>query len=145
MQEHPFLKERDMTLKRALAWRLFDAGKLKDAQQVADELGKTDKGRDLNLEVAIAIESGRWERLGLPLGAYLRDQDRYDGLTLIRMANLAQVSGHGPFQQLMQAAVRKGHDSAEVLLGAYTVAVEGGLEDSKPQAHDWLCPFGRRA
>jgi hypothetical protein len=138
MQEHPFLKERDVTLKRALAWRFFDAGKLNEAQQVADELAKTENGRDLNLELAIAIESGRWERLGLPLGAYLRDQDRYDGLTLIRMANLAQISGQGPFQELMQAAVRKGGDSAEVLLGAYTVAVEGGLEDSKPQAHDWF-------
>lgn len=138
MQEHPFLIERDRTLKRALAWRFFDAGKLRDAQQIADELAKTEGERDLNLEVALAIESGRWERLALPLGAYLRDQDRYDGLTLIRMANLAQVSGHGAFQELMQAAVRKGQTSAEVLLGAYTVAVEGGLEDAKPQPHTWF-------
>ncbi len=138
MREHPFLKERDMTLKHALAWRLFDAGKLKDAQQIADELAKTESHRDLNFEVAVAIETGRWELLGLPLGAYLRDQDRYDGLTLIRAANLAQSSGYGPYQELMQAAVRKGQDSAQVLLGAYTVAVEGGLEDSKPQAHEWF-------
>lgn len=34
MQDHPFLKERDMTLKRALAWRFFDAGRLRDAQIV---------------------------------------------------------------------------------------------------------------
>jgi hypothetical protein len=138
MQEHPFLKERDMTLKRALAWRFFDAGKLKDAQQVVDELTKTETGRDLNLEVVLAIESGRWERLGLPLSVYLRDEEHHDGLTLIRMANLAQVSGQGAFQELMQAAVRKGQQSAEVLLGAYTVAVEGGLEDAKPQPHEWF-------
>jgi hypothetical protein len=138
MQEHPFLKERDPALKRALGWRLFDAGRLSEAQQIADELAKSDTDRDLHLEVAVAIEAGRWERLGLPLGAYLRNQDRYDGLTLIRMANLAQTSGHGPFQELMQAAVRKGADNAQVLLGAYTVAVEGGLEESKPQAHEWF-------
>jgi len=138
MQGHPFLKERDMTLKRALAWRYFDTGKLKDAQLIVDELAKSGSDRDLNLEVALAIESGRWERLGLPLAAYIRDPDRYDGPTLIRMANLAQVSGQGSFQELMQAAVRKGQDSAEVLLGAYTVAVEGGLEDSKLQPHEWF-------
>jgi hypothetical protein len=138
MREHPFLRERDMSLKRALAWRLFDAGNLKDAQQIADELAKTESRRDLNLEVALAIEMGRWELLCIPLGAYLRDQDRYDGLALIRAANLAQSSGFGPYPELMQAAVRKGGDSAQVLLGAYTVAVEGGLEDSKPQAHEWF-------
>ena len=138
MQEHPFLNERDPTLKRAFGWRLFDAGRLSEAQQIADELAKSDTDRDLHLEVAVAIEVGRWERLGLSLGAYLRHQDRYDGLTLIRMANLAQTSGHGPFQELMQAAVRKEPDNAQVLLGAYTVAVESGLEESSPQAHEWF-------
>ena len=138
MLEHPSLKERDMTLKRVLAWRLFDAGKIKDARQIADELAKAESHRDLNLEVAVAVETGRWEQLALPLAAYLRDQDRYDALTLIRAANLAQSSGYGPFQELMQAAVRKGQDSAQVLLGAYTVAVEGGLEESKPHAHEWF-------
>ena len=138
MQEHPFLKERDMMLKRALAWRLFDAGNLKEAGQIADELARTESHRDLSLEVVLAIEGGRWERLGLPLGAYLRDQDRYDGLSLIRAANLAQSSGYGPYQELMRAAVRKGQGSAQVLLGAYTVAVEGGLEETKPEAHEWF-------
>lgn len=138
MQQHPFLQERDSTLKRAFAWRLFDAGKLKDAQQVADELAMTERDRDLNLEVALAIESGRWERLGLPLAAYLRDHEQYDGLTLIRMANLAQVSGYGAFEKLMQTAVRKGQDSAQILLGAYTVAVEGGLEDSSSEPNRWF-------
>jgi hypothetical protein len=138
MQDYPFLKDRDTTLKRALAWRLVDAGNLKDARQIADQLAKSDSDRDLNLEVALAIDSGRWEGLGLPLAIYLRDQDRYDGLTLIRVANLAQVSGQGPFQELMQAAVRKGEDNAQVLLGAYTVAVEGGLEEANPEPHEWF-------
>jgi hypothetical protein len=138
MQAHPLLKERDSSLKRALAWRLFDSGNLQEAQEIADELAKDDNTSDLNLEVALAIDSGHWERLGLILNTYLRRRANLDGLTLIRAANLAQASGYGPFQELMEAAVEKGPESAEVLLGAYTVAVEGGLEESKPQSHEWF-------
>lgn len=138
MQTHPFLKERDLGLKRVLAWRLFDSGKFKDAQEIADGLTKSDTTGDLNLEVALAIESGHWERLGLILNTYLRRRASLDGQTLIRAANIAQASGYGPFQELMEAAVEKEPKSAEVLVGAYTVAVEGGLEESRPQAHEWF-------
>jgi hypothetical protein len=37
------------------------------------ELGRTASGRDLNLEVAIALETGDWEALPNPLAAFAED------------------------------------------------------------------------
>jgi hypothetical protein len=85
----------------------------------------------------IAVESGEWETLGATLTAYLRTAPE-TGLALIRAAHLAQASGQGPAMALMDAAVERSPDDPNVLLGAYTLVVEEGLEDQKPLAAAWL-------
>jgi hypothetical protein len=40
-------------------------------------------------------------------------------LNLIRAAHIAQASGQGPLMDLIDAALRKGSDDPNVLLGAY--------------------------
>jgi hypothetical protein len=56
------------------AWALFRRGRLKEAKAAADELGGAE--RDLQLEIAIAIESGEWESLAQPLSAFLDEPMR---------------------------------------------------------------------
>jgi hypothetical protein len=94
--------------------------------------------RDLQLEIAIAIESGEWESLARPLSAYLDDLSKHSGLDLIRAAHVAQQSNQGPTMDLVKAAVAKAENDPNVWLGAYTLIVEEGLEDTVPEAHDWF-------
>ena len=136
MHAHPFLKEREPGLLHYYAWALFRRGRLKEAKAAADELGGAE--RDLQLEIAIAIESGEWESLAKPLSAFLDDVSEHSGLTLIRAAHIAQQSGHGPFMDLVRAAVAKAGDNPHVWLGAYTAIVEAGLEEEVPESHDWF-------
>jgi hypothetical protein len=120
------------------AWVLFQRGLIKDAARLADELKNRPEARDLNLEIAIAIESGDWEGLAVPLNHYLDGADRHGGPALIRAAHLAQASGQGPLIPLMEAAVRYGADDPDVLVGAYSLILEEGLEDKKPEAVGWF-------
>jgi hypothetical protein len=136
MQAHPFLKEREPGLLHYYAWALFRRGRLKEARTAADELGAAE--RDLQLEIAIAIESGEWESLAKPLSAFLDDVSKHSGPTLIRAAHIAQQSGHGPFMDLVRAAVSKAGDNPHVWLGAYMAIVEAGLEEDVPESHDWF-------
>jgi hypothetical protein len=137
IESFPVARARSPDLQRRYAWQLLLAGRLKESAVLAQELrGNTD--RDVRLEIALAIETGQWEQLASLLGQYLEKPDQYDARTLIQAAHLAYASGHGPFRELMLAAVGKPDPPAEVLLGAYTVAVEGGLEEGNPAAHEWF-------
>jgi hypothetical protein len=69
-EAHPTLKEGDPAIARHYAWQLFHRGRIKEAAAVAAELCRTASGRDLNLEVAIALETGDWEALPNPLAAF---------------------------------------------------------------------------
>ncbi|WP_147270294.1 MULTISPECIES: HTH domain-containing protein [Rhodopseudomonas] len=136
IEAHPLLKELEPGLLQHYAWALFRKGRLKEAKTAADALLSSD--RDLQLEIAIAVESGEWESLAKPLAAYLDDVSKHSGLTLIRAAHLAQQSGHGPFMDLVRAAVSKAGDSPHVWLGAYTAIIEAGLEEEVPESHEWF-------
>jgi hypothetical protein len=112
---------------------------LKEAKDVADNLQKrTPPARDLDLEVAIAIESGEWESLAVPLGAFLDDISTHSALDLIRAAHIAQASGRGPMVDLLKAAIAKDEPDANVWLGAYTLTIEEGLQDDMPESHQWF-------
>jgi hypothetical protein len=136
IEAHPFLKENEPGLLHYYAWALFRKGRLKEAKAAADALRDTD--RDLQLEIAIAVESGEWESLAQPLATYLDDVSKHSGMTLIRAAHLAQQSGHGPFMDLVRAAVSKAGDNAHVWLGAYTAILDAGLEEEVPESHEWF-------
>jgi tetratricopeptide (TPR) repeat protein len=138
VRANPFVEARDPALARHYAWQLFQRGELREAKRIADELRQSTTQRDLELEIAIAIESGHWEGLAGPLGHYLDDASNRTGLALIRAAHLAQASGQGPFVALMNAAVKSAGDDAHVLIGAYTMVLEEGLEHKKPEAAAWF-------
>jgi hypothetical protein len=139
MEAYPLLQDRESGLTHQYAWELFRAGHLKDAKKIAERLTKfTPSMRDLQLEIAIAIESGEWESLAKPLAAFLDDIPKHSGLTLIRAAHIAQASGQGPMMDLIRAAISKAEDNPHVWLGAYTIIIEEGLEDDVPGCHDWF-------
>ena len=137
VETFPTTRVRSPDLQRRYAWELLVGGRLKDVAAIAQELRET-AARDTRLEVALAIETGQWEQLALLLGQYLEKPDQYDARTLIQAAHWAHASGYGPSRELMLAAVDKPDPPAEVLLGAYTLAVEGGLEEGNPAAHEWF-------
>src|SRR5580704_12328838 len=88
VRANPFVETRDPALARHYAWQLFQRGGLREAKRIADELRQSTTQRDLELEIAIAIESGHWEGLAQPLGHYLDDASNRTGLALIRAAHL---------------------------------------------------------
>lgn len=115
---HPVVKDRDPILAGHYAWRLFHRGQLKEAKTAADDLARRFPDlRDLNLEIAIALETGEWETLANPLAAFLENADKHSGPALIRAAHLAQASGQGSLLDLIDAALRKGGIDPDVLLG----------------------------
>jgi hypothetical protein len=137
LRASPFIEGHDPVLARHYAWQLFQRGELPEAGQIAEKLKVTIQ-RDLELETAVAIETGHWERLALPLGRYLEDASNHTGIALIRAAHLAQASGQGSFVELMDAAVKRANDDPHVLIGAYSMVLEEGLEERKPEAAAWF-------
>jgi hypothetical protein len=64
----------DPELTRRHAWILFHRGRLKEAGRLAEELRKS-QSSDLNLEIAIAVQSGAWESLAIPLNDHLNQPE----------------------------------------------------------------------
>jgi hypothetical protein len=139
IEANPFLEDKDPEFRRHYAWELFKQGRLREAKMRAEFLAQNFAShRDLQLEIAIAVESGEWETLAKPLAAFLDDVSKHSGLALIRAAHIAQQSGQGPMMDLMNAAVSKADNNPHVWLGAYSLVIEEGLEDDVPDAHLWL-------
>ncbi|WP_316225201.1 MULTISPECIES: hypothetical protein [unclassified Bradyrhizobium] len=138
-EANSFLREADVTFLRYYGWQLFRLGRLREAKQIAEEIEKKHPARrDLQLEIAIAIETGEWESLAGPLTATLEQSPDLDGLALIRAAQLSQASGQGALLDLIAAAVSKAGDDPNVLMGAYFLFVEQGLEEQCPEPHEWF-------
>jgi hypothetical protein len=138
VEAHPAIKQSNTEIERHFAWQLFRRGRIKEATAAAGELGRTASGRDLNLEVAIALESGDWETLAYPLAAFVEQAPKLSAAALIQAAHLAQASGQGRLRDLIDAAVAKGGDDPNVLIGAYTLALEEGLDEREQEAQVWF-------
>jgi hypothetical protein len=139
IESHSVLLEYDFGFMRNYAWQLFRLGRLREAKHIADEIERKHPARrDLELEYAIALETGEWETLAAPLTVALEPARNLDGITLIRAAHLAQASGQGPLMDLIGAALVRGENDANVLLGGYFLIIEQGLEEERPEAHEWF-------
>ena len=63
---------RNVNFLRYYGWQLFRLGRLRDAKKISEEIEQSYPAhRDLQLEIAIAIETGEWETLARPLAAAL--------------------------------------------------------------------------
>lgn len=131
-ETYPPALENNDSIVRHYGWQLFRLGRLDDAQTVVGQLRtKGLAARDLNLEVSILLETGEWEKISQPLNAFLEGKDQFSGNELIRAAHLSQALGQGPLMDLIAAAVAKAGEDADVLLGAYTLYVEEGIEEQE--------------
>ena len=138
VEAHPAIRRSDKGIERHYAWQLLHRGRIKEATGAAGELGRTASGRDLNLDVAIAIETGDWETLAHPLAAFVEQAPKLSAAALIQAAYLAQASGQRRPLDLIDAAVAKGGDDPNVLIGAYTLVLEEGLDERAKEAHNWF-------
>jgi hypothetical protein len=137
VEANPTVLDRSSLVARLYGWRLFNRGRMREARQIVERLRADTSKRDLNLEIAIGIETGDWESLSQPLTAMLQAAGPGDGLTLIRAAHLAQASGQGPLQELLASAVAKGGNDPNVLARrveqfAFLVRKESLLPDVVP-------------
>jgi hypothetical protein len=138
VEAHPKIKASDRRIEKHYAWQLFQSGRIKEAAATAVDLARSVEERDLDLEVALALETGDWEMLANPLAAFLDHATDFDATSLIRAAYLAQASGQGRLGHLVDAAVAKGGNDPNVLVSAYSIVLEEGLEDRHQQAHEWF-------
>jgi hypothetical protein len=139
VEDNQGLQGRDADMLRSYGWQLFRLGRFRETKVVVDDIeSRFPAERDLSLEFALAIDSGEWEELAAPLSEALDPDRQLDGIALIRAAHLAQASGQGPMMDLLNAAVARGGDDPHVLLGAYQLLVERGLEEERPEAQQWF-------
>jgi tetratricopeptide (TPR) repeat protein len=138
IESHAHLKK-EIDFLRSYGWQLFRLGQLKEAKEVIDEIERAHPAdRDLSLEFAVALDTGDWETLAGPLTAALEPSRDLDGLHLIRAAYLSQASRQGPLKDLIAAALAKDGENPHVLLGAYQLYVEEGLEEEQPETFEWF-------
>jgi|CXWL01.1.fsa_nt_gi tetratricopeptide (TPR) repeat protein len=136
---YPFVLTDDVDVLRRHAQVLFLRGRHADALESLAKLRALGPlQRDLDAEVQIAIETGDWDALGALTAGYLEGKDQRDGLSLIRAATIAQAAGQGPLLDLIDAAVARAPEDPHVLLGAYTIVIEEGLETKRSDAKHWF-------
>ncbi len=137
--ENPLLLDRGAEFIRHYAFALFHDGRLGAARDVIRQLAKKyPNQRDLQLEVAIAIESGEWESLSEPLAAFIEQKAERSGIELLRAAQVSQISGQGRLKDLIEAAVQAAPQDPKILAGAYFIVVGEGMESDLPSYHDWF-------
>jgi hypothetical protein len=140
VEHNPEIIERDPELKRYQAWRLLFAGQIKEARVLAVQLREAGvEPRALDLEMAIAIDSGDWESLAVPLAYFLEDRAGQSGLALIRAGSIARAAELPVAVPLLEAAVKAAPEDATVLLTAYRLATElGEDQERRPETNDWF-------
>jgi hypothetical protein len=140
VEHKPEIIEHDPELKRYQAWRLLFAGRIKEARVLATHLREAGaEHRDLDLEMAIAVDSGDWDSLALPLAGFLERRASQSGLALIRAAGIARTAELPIALPLVVASVERAPEDATVLLTAYRLATElGDEQERRPETHEWF-------
>lgn len=132
---HPFILQGSHGACVRYGWALLRRGRIKDARDVVDRLIRqgTDK-RELNLEIAIAIESGDWEAVAQPLEVYRTQHEKFSAIDLLRAASLARATGQSAYKELLRRAVEKGGEDPNILINAYLMTLEDNSDESgEPQ------------
>jgi len=136
LAEHEELLAADPAIRRQIGWAHLRLGHLNEAKKSVAERAGAD--RDLDLELAVALESGDWESIPGIISVYLDPSNTHPAEHLIRAARLAQVVGSGPLLGLVDRAVELAPDDPQVLFAAYTLVLEEGLEEERPQSAEWF-------
>ena len=125
-------------LRLSHAWGLFNEGALVKCRAALEGLSKdVDSGLTRGLRVNLALALGDLGLLAAFVAEEYRHRDERTAHQLMEAAELAlhAESPHG--RELVQRAVEKAGDDAEILAGAYFLATRGGWEDDQ-EVVQWL-------
>ena len=125
-------------LRLSHAWGLFNEGALVKCHSALERLSMdVDSGLTRGLRVNLALALGDLGLLAAFVAEEYRHRDERTADQLMEAAELAlhAESPHG--RELVQRAVEKAGDDAEILAGAYFLATRGGWEDNQEVVR-WL-------
>ena len=129
LKSHPNLLKQSPGLQRADAWSLYYEGELLTARSRLNGLGTAGEERsDRLLRVRVAIALGDWHSLIDIVANEFKDRDSRSAPELLSAAQLGYSVGSPHSRALLDAAIDSGNDNAEVLAGAYYLAVQADIE-----------------
>jgi hypothetical protein len=131
--------ERNLDLASEQAWALSHVGRLKDAEVFNRKLLEKRKNpTDLWLDTNLALQSGNWERFPGIVDRAWPQREEFEPNLLIRLASLAADVDATPNRalDLAKLAVSKTGNAPDILVTAYTLAVQLGREDET--GGEWL-------
>ena len=133
------LVELSPELRSAMAWALFNVGRLVDARELNERRLDGQEAEDaLNLDINIAIASGNWERMATIAEREWQRRHLHDGEALIGLAQIAGRQGYSPERALAFArlATKKAPDNPQVLAAAHWLHFRLGRDDQTDRK--WL-------
>ena len=129
LSSHPDLLSQSRGLQMADAWSSYYEGELLTARSRLESLGTA--WEDLNyrsLRVRLSIALGDWPSLMDLVAKEFESRDRRSAQELLGAAQLGYSIGSPHSRALLDAAIDEGTNNAEVLAGAYHLAVQEDLE-----------------
>lgn len=138
IEANELLSGQSALVARHNCWRLFRAGKLKDAWGALSALPSRWAGEDdplLRSQILVAL--GDWEQLLGLIEAQWNLRSSLSARQRLSFASLAQQAGSPRARDFAFAAVEVSPSDPEVLTGAYSVATRGGWEGDASVA-EWL-------
>ena len=139
LEAHPAILEASDDMQSALAWGLFHAGRVHEADDINVSLLHRRKERnDLSLDVNIAVATGDWERLATIVDREWPRRAEHDPEMLIMLARLASQGGQSTERavELARLAAMKAPEDPHTLIAAYGIHVELGRDEEADPA--WL-------
>ena len=129
LKSHPNLLKQSPGLQRADAWSLYYEGELLTARSRLNSLGTAGEERsDRLLRVRVAVALGDWHSLMDFVANEFKDRDSRSAPELLSAAQLGYSVRSPHSRALLNVAIDSGNDNAEVLAGAYYLAVQADIE-----------------
>ena len=129
LKSHPHLLSQSRGLQMAGAWSSYYEGQILSARSGLASMGVDCENREYRtLKVMVDIALGDWHSLMDFVANENEHRDRRSAPELLGAAQLGYSVGSPHSRALLDAAVDVGKDNAEVLAGAYVLAVQADLE-----------------
>lgn len=138
LNRYPEFLDQSDRLKSLWCWLLYREGALAESTATLQSLrSKRDHPNDRSLLINLAVTSGDWKSLIPFVEEEWAKREERDADDLLQTARLAQLIGSVRAKELVHASVEKTAVSAEVLVGAYSLATNAGWEIENGAAQ-WL-------
>lgn len=115
------------------AWSLFETGRIREARLLVNRLiSERRDSNDTQLDINLAIQSGEWERLSAIVDREWTVKDSLDAATALRLGVIAAEADSSTERAIVLAtlATTKASDDPRILVGAYSLAVQLGMENA---------------